>query len=855
MQQYHRIKAKYPDALLLFRVGDFYEAMGEDAVKVSQILDILLTKRSHTSVELAGFPHHALDIHVPKLVRAGYRVAICDQLEAAGNTKGLVKRGVTELITPGLSYHDQVLDKKHNNYLASIHVTKDVLGIALLDISTGEFLVAQGSQAYIDKLVQSFAPSEVLFSKAHKSELLALLKDTCNFYTMEDWAYHLDYAEEKLNKHFSTATLKGFGIENMPEGIVAAGAILRYLEETEHHSVKHIRSIARLPEERYVWLDKFTIRNLELIRGQQKDSVPLIDVIDHTVTPMGTRLLRKWLLLPLKELSAIQKRLSIVEAFVKDPALTKDSFNCLRQMGDLERLISKIAAKRANPREMLGLGRALQQIGPIQKHLKLCACALVSQLSERLHPCDYLLGQIDKTVKPNPPVAINRGNFIKTGVHEELDELRQIAHSSKEYLQRILDKEREKTGITSLKIGYTKVFGYYLEVTHVHKDKVPSEWVRKQTLVKSERYVTEELYGYEAKILHAEERMQQLEYQIYQDLLESAIDYVPQVQQNAQILAQLDCYLSFARQAVTKHYVKPIINDSYVIDIRAGRHPTIEENLPPGQSYIPNDAYLDNQAQQIAIVSGPNMAGKSAYLRQVAINVLMAHIGSFVPAEKASIGLVDKIFTRVGASDNLARGESTFMVEMTETASIINNLSQRSLVLMDEIGRGTSTYDGIAIAWAIVEYLNQYTRHKPKIIFATHYHELSRLSAELKGVKNFNVAVKKVDQKILFLRKLQKGSSAHSFGIEVAEMAGLPGEIIQRAYQIMEHLAKERQEHQQAIGTLPKKVYQLTLFQADPAFAKVKSMLTTLDINALSPVEAMIKLSQLKAALDEKSDE
>ena len=857
MKQYSQVKAKYPGALLLFRVGDFYETFGEDAIKASKILNIVLTKRSNGSaaaVELAGFPHHALDTYLPKLVKAGHRVAICDQLEDPKLVQGIVKRGVTELVTPGLAYNDHVLDQKHNNYLASLYFDQEQLGIAFLDVSTGEFLMAQGEASYVDKLVQSFNPPEIILSKKQQQDFQALFKDQYNSHCLEEWVYHFDYAYELLNEHFGTTSLKGFGIEKLPSGIIAAGAVLRYLEETEHKEVKHIVSIARIEEDKYVWLDRFTIKNLELLYPQQEEGVPLIEVLDKTVTPMGARLMKKWVVLPLKDMHAIQKRLDTVEVLVKDPTLWQNILQALKQVGDLERLISKVSVGRATPRELLALKKALQQIAPIQRQLQSSAQELLVKLSEQLHRCDFLLAKIEKTLQENPPLVTNQGGLIQDGIHEELDELRKVAHTGKDYLIQIQQKESKHTGIPSLKVAYNKVFGYYLEVTNVHKEKVPANWIRKQTLVNAERYVTEELKHYEDKIVHAEERLTALEQKLYQELVSHAAEFVPQIQQNARVLAQLDCYLSFAQEARKNHYTKPIVNDSKAIDIKAGRHPVIEQQLPLDERYVPNDIYLDNDTQQIIIITGPNMAGKSALLRQVALIVLMAQIGAFVPAERASIGLIDKVFTRVGASDNLAKGESTFMTEMTETASIMHNLSNRSLVLMDEIGRGTSTYDGISIAWSIVEYLHNHPKYHAKTLFATHYHELNQLAEELVRVKNFNVAVKEVNNKVLFLRQLRAGGSAHSFGIHVAQLAGMPMQVVHRANEIMHLLEQDQSRHQnqEKIKHIPANNYQLSLFEADPAFAQAKALFRNLDVNATSPVEALLKLSELKALFDKK---
>lgn len=855
MKQYNQVKAQYPGALLLFRVGDFYETFGEDAIKTSKILDIVLTKRSNggaSAVELAGFPHHSLDTHLPKLIKAGHRVAICDQLEDPKLAKGIVKRGVTELVTPGLAFNDQVLDQRYNNYLASLYCDKDELGIAFLDVSTGEFLVAQGTMSYVDKLVQSFKPSEIISSKKQQKAFQTFFKDQCSSHFLEEWVYQFDYAYELLNGHFGTASLKGFGIEQFPLGIIAAGAVLRYLEETEHKQIKHITSIARLEEDKYVWLDRFTIRNLELLEPQQEEGVSLIHVLDKTVTPMGARLMKKWVVLPLKDIHVIRRRLDTVEVLVKNPTIGQNILQALKQVGDLERLISKVSVGRANPRELLALKKALQQIAPIQRQLQSSAHELLLKLSEQLHRCDYLLEKIEKTLQENPPLLTNQGGLIREGFHSELDALKQIAHTGKDYLVEIQQKESKKTGIASLKVAYNKIFGYYLEVTHTHKTKVPANWIRKQTLVNAERYVTEELKHHEEKIAHAEERLTILEQKLYQELVSNAADFVPQIQQNARVLAQLDCYLSFAQEARKRHYTKPVVNDDKVIEIQAGRHPVIEQQLPLDERYVPNDIYLDNTTQQVIIITGPNMAGKSALLRQVALIVLMTQIGAFVPADSASIGLVDKVFTRVGASDNLARGESTFMTEMTETASIMHNLSDRSLVLLDEIGRGTSTYDGISIAWSIVEYLHNHTKCRAKTLFATHYHELNQLADGLERVKNFHVVVKEVNKKVLFLRQLRAGGSAHSFGIHVAQMAGMPAQVVHRAHTLMHHLEQEKSQQrlQEKIQNIPANNYQLSLFEADPAVAQIKALLKDLDINVISPMEALLKLSELKVLFD-----
>jgi len=854
MKQYNEIKAKYPGSLLLFRVGDFYETFGEDAVKASKLLDIVLTKRANgaaSAVELAGFPHHALDTYLPKLIKAGHRVAICDQLEDPKSVKGIVKRGVTELVTPGLSFHDAVLERRHNNYLASLYFEKELVGIAFLDVSTGEFLTAQGKATYVDKLMQGFQPAEVIISKKQKATFQSFSKEDYPSYALEDWVYQPDYAQEKLNEHFGSASIKGFGIENLPLGVIASGAILRYLEETEHKEKKHITSIARIEEDKYVWLDKFTIRNLEILQPQQDGGVSLIEVLDKTVTPMGARLMKKWLVLPLKDIQAIQKRLDIVDLFCQNASLWESILQELKQISDLERLISKVSVGRATPRDLLALQKALHHTLPIQNYLQTSQHELLVKLSQQLHNCEYLAEKIRKTLQDNPPLSVTQGNLIREGIDSELDELRKIAYQGKDYLLQLQQKEIKNTGINSLKIAYNKVFGYYLEVTNVHKSKVPASWIRKQTLVNAERYVTEELKTYEEKILQAESKMLEIEQRLYQQLLDSALEFVPQILQNAKILAQIDCYLTFAQEARKHQYTKPILADHKKIIIKNGRHPVIEQQLPIDVSYVPNDIYLDNETQQVIVITGPNMAGKSALLRQVALIVLMAQIGSFVPASQAEIGLVDKIFTRVGASDNLALGESTFMVEMTETASIMHNLSDRSLIVMDEIGRGTSTYDGISIAWSIIEYLHNHSKYKAKTLFATHYHELNQLADQLERVKNFNVSVKEVAGKIIFLRKLKEGGSEHSFGIHVAQLAGMPTQVVERASEILGHLehGKKRIENKAKIKTIPAKTYQLALFEADPGIEKAKTLLKQLDIDTLAPIEALLKLKELQESL------
>ncbi len=854
MKQYNAIKAKYPGALLLFRVGDFYETFGEDAVITARVLDIVLTKRGNGSaseVELAGFPHHALDSYLPKLVRAGYRVAICDQLEDPRFVKGIVKRGVTELVTPGVSFNDNVLDTRRNNFLASVFYRKQ-WGIAFLDISTGEFLVAQGDEPYVLKLLQSFSPAEILYSKAQRNTCSTKLDPKIPSFAIDDWVYTIEFAEEKLQRQFNVSTLRGFGIEGMPEAILAAGAVLHYLESTEHQNNTHITSIARIEEDRYVWLDKFTIRNLELLNTPFEGGVPLIEILDSTVTPMGARLMRRWLLLPLKSKEEIEKRLEAVEVLYGNEQLAEKIREQLQQVGDLERLAAKVAAGRISPRELVQLNKFLQRIEPLRLLLNSTGNKVMADRAMQLHTCEVLTERLQKELRPDAPPQTGQGNIINDGVHEELDELRKIAYSGKDYLIQIQKREAERTGIGSLKISYNKVFGYYLEVSNAHKSKVPSDWIRKQTLVNAERYITEELKAYEEKILHAEEKLLIIEQQLFRDLVQFTAGFVSHIQQNARTLAALDCLMSFAQVARANRYVRPDINDSLTIDIRNGRHPVIEKQLPPGEPYVPNDVYLDADKQQILVITGPNMAGKSALLRQTALIVLMAQTGCFVPADKASIGLVDKIFTRVGASDNLSRGESTFMVEMIETASILNNLSARSLILMDEIGRGTSTYDGVSIAWAIVEYLHEHPQYRPRTLFATHYHELNQLAEDFVRVKNFNVSVKEAGDKIIFMRKLKEGGSEHSFGIHVAQMAGIPNKVVLRANEVLRFLERQHSKKDRAakMQDVPKPAtYQMSLFEADPAMKKIQEMLQGIDINTISPVEALLKLNEILSAL------
>lgn len=864
MKQYNAIKARYPGALLLFRVGDFYETFGQDAIAASKVLDIVLTKRGNGSaseIELAGFPHHALDTYLPKLVRAGHRVAICDQLEDPRFVKGIVKRGVTELVTPGLSFNDNVLERKQNNFLGSVVTVKNSMGVAFLDVSTGEFYAAQGTENYILKLIQGFAPAELIFSKQSREKFESLFGEEYCTFALDDWVYGYDYAYEKLVNQFKTASLKGFGIDGLGEAIIAAGAILHYLEDTEHKDTSHIAAISRIDEDKYVWLDKFTIRNLEIIHSQQDGGVPLIDVLDRTITPMGSRQLHKWMILPLKEKSAIDERLQVVTMLHQNAELAEKIGDCLKHIADLERLISKVAVNRINPREMIQLKRSLNCIPPIKQLLSGQPSEELQKMGDQLYGCEFLLEKIGKELRDDVSIASNQGGLIKEGVDAELDELRKIAFSGKDYLLHIQKREIERTGINSLKISYNKVFGYYLEVSNANKDKVPSDWIRKQTLVNAERYITEELKVYEEKILHAEEKLVVIEQRIFHELVNHAADFIPQIQQNARIIALLDCLLSFATVARVNRYVRPEINESLIIDIRSGRHPVIEKQLPVGESYVPNDIHLDSDSQQVLIITGPNMAGKSALLRQTALIVLMAQMGSFVPAEAASVGIVDKVFTRVGASDNLSRGESTFMVEMTETASILNNLSSRSLILMDEIGRGTSTYDGVSIAWAIVEYLHNlagaHKDCKPKTLFATHYHELNQLAEDLPRVKNFNVSVKEVGDKIIFMRKLKEGGSEHSFGIHVAQLAGMPNRVVFRANEILHFLEKDKHknENRKKLNEVPKTTMQMNLFEADPRFKQIQEMLTKVDINTISPVEALLKLNEVISVLNKKQSD
>ncbi|MEP5611465.1 MAG: DNA mismatch repair protein MutS [Cyclobacteriaceae bacterium] len=856
MKQYNAIKGKYPGALLLFRVGDFYETFGEDAVKASKTLDIVLTKRANGSaseMELAGFPHHSMDTYLPKLVRAGYRVAICDQLEDPKGVKGIVKRGVTELVTPGLSLNDNVLEQKKNNYLASLYKTKETCGIAFLDLSTGEFMVSSGSDEYVDKLIQGFQPSEIVYSKNSRDWFQEQYSDSYSSYALEDWIFSQDYGYEKLTNQFKVKNLKGYGIEDLSSGVIAAGAVLFYLDETEHRQTDHISSISRIDENKYVWLDRFTVRNLELVLSTQPDGVSLLDTLNATLTPMGGRMLRKWMVLPLKSKSEIDERLNIVDTLIENEELSDLTQDHLEQIGDLERLAGKVATSRINPRELLQLKKSLSNIQPISEAIK--KVKPFKRFHGALYPCTELIDRLEKEISDDAPLLLHLGNVVADGVDESLDELRKISSSGKGYLEDIRNREIERTGISSLKIAYNKVFGYYLEVSNTHKDKVPEEWIRKQTLVNAERYITEELKTYEEKILNAESQIQVIEQNLFNEVVAFAKTYIDGIQSNARIIAQIDCLSCFAHQATKHNYCKPSISEDKTLDIKEGRHPVIEGTLASGEDYIPNDIFLDNESQQVMIITGPNMAGKSALLRQVALITLMAQMGSFVPAGYAKIGLVDKVFTRVGASDNLSRGESTFMVEMTETASILNNLSDRSLVLMDEIGRGTSTYDGISIAWSIVEHLHNHPKFKAKTLFATHYHELNELAKDLPRVKNFNVSVKELENKVIFMRKLVEGGSEHSFGIHVAQMAGMPNEIVIRANDILKHLEKEKlaDSDRDKLQDMPVEQFQMNLFEADPRFEKVLDILRNVDINATSPVEALLRLNEMKELLKNKT--
>ena len=855
MKQYNAIKAKYPDALLLFRVGDFYETFGKDAIKAAKILDIILTKRgagSESEIELAGFPHHSINTYLPKLVKAGHRVAICDQLEDPKQTKTIVKRGVTELVTPGVSFNDEVLHSKSNNFLAAVYFGK-YIGVSFLDVSTGEFLTSQGNAEYIDKLLQNFNPSEVLISKQKRTEFSEVFGNNFHTFYQEDWIFQDDYANQMLCNHFNTKTLKGFGIADLYEGIVASGAIMHYLAETQHNKLQHITSINRIAEDEYVWMDKFTIRNLELYHSTNQNAVTLLNVIDKTISPMGGRLLKRWLALPLKNVKKIKSRHEVVQFLLDENTLLQKIQHQIKQIGDIERLISKVATAKVSPREVIQLKNSLEAIVPIKSLAANCKNEALQQIGNSLQSCEALREKIKETLNEDAPVNILKGNTISSEFSSELKELRDLAFSGKNYLDKMLKRESERTGITSLKIASNNVFGYYIEVRHTHKDKVPEDWIRKQTLVSAERYITEELKEYEAKILGAEERILAIEQQLFSELVNWLSTYIKPVQQNAHLIGQLDCLCGFAQLAKGNKYVYPIIDNSFDLDIRDGRHPVIEKQLPLGESYIANDLFLDRETQQIIMITGPNMSGKSAILRQTALIVLLAQIGSFVPAKSARIGLIDKIFTRVGASDNISMGESTFMVEMNETASILNSISERSLVLLDEIGRGTSTYDGISIAWAISEFLHEHPS-RSKTLFATHYHELNEMSETFERIKNFNVSVKELKDNVLFLRKLVEGGSAHSFGIHVAKMAGMPQQVIHRANKILKQLEKSHssEELTDKVKSL-KDEMQLSFFNLDdPLLEEIKDEILHLDINTLTPVEALMKLNEIKRMLHKK---
>ncbi|MBX9891706.1 MAG: DNA mismatch repair protein MutS [Chitinophagaceae bacterium] len=864
MQQHRAIKQKYPDAVLLFRVGDFYETFGEDAIIAARVLGITLTKRNNgaaASSELAGFPHHALDTYLHKLVKAGYRVAICDQLEDPKMVKGIVKRGVTEMVTPGVATNDKLLEHNSNNFLAAVHMDGEHFGLAFLDISTGEFFVAEGNQEYADKLLQSLKPAEVIFQRSHQKAFKEVFGTRFYTYTLESWIFDLPFATESLLKHFQTHSLKGFGIEHLSHATIAAGAILYYLKETEHPNLQHITNVQRIEQEEHLWMDKFTIRNLELLHTGNDQGWSLLKVLDNTISPMGARLLRRWIVLPLRDQQKINERLEAVAYLIKETDLRKQLQPWIKQCGDVERLVSKIPLKKINPREVLHLAKGLQHVEWIQEACKKASNPYLLRLADAINPCHFIQQKILNEIQENPPAMVNKGDVIKAGIHAELDELRSIASGGKEYLVRIQQAEAERTGISSLKIGFNNVFGYYLEVINAHKDKVPADWIRKQTLTNAERYITPELKQYEEKITGAEEKILRIESELYDQLLLALQDYIAAIQINGHVLAVLDCLCCFADNAIRFNYKKPELHDGLALELIASRHPVIEQHLPAGENYIDNDINLDPDQQQIIILTGPNMSGKSAILRQTALITLMAHMGSFVPAASAKIPLTDKIFTRVGASDNLSGGESTFMVEMNETASIINNVSARSLILLDEIGRGTSTYDGISIAWSMVEYLHNHQFHA-KILFATHYHELNELEAQLPRVKNYHITNKEIGNKIIFLRKLAPGGSTHSFGIHVARMAGMPPAVIQRANEILEQLEDKHvgdaqtsgQPHtkdlSKAVQQLSAPKMQLSIFDAhSETFDEIRTLLNNIDINRLTPVEALMKLNEIKGKL------
>lgn len=865
MDQYNKVKKKYPDAILLFRVGDFYETFGSDAVTASKVLGIVLTSRNNggNDTELAGFPYHSLDLYLPRLVRAGYRVAICEQLEKPSPLKKIVRRGVTEVITPGVAVDDKLLDHRSNNFLAALYFgRKDDFGVAFLDISTGEFLVSEGDWTYIDKLLQGFNPSEVIFSKDRRKQFEARFGEKFYLYTLDEWVFTTDYAREKLLKHFEVQNLKGFGVEDMELGQIAAGAALHYLESTENKNLKHISSITRIHQDRYVWLDRFTIRNLELLSSPHETGVSLLKILDQTVSPMGARLLKKWMVLPLKSKAAIDSRLEMVAYFLENDENARTVEQYLRQMGDLERLISKVPLGKVNPRELVQLKKALMAVAPLRAMLTSTGHDELAKIADGLNPCPGLVERIAKQIVDEPPVNLSKGGVIADGFSTELDELRHVITHAKELLQGIQEAEIERSGIPSLKIGFNSVFGYYLEVTNKYKNQTPPEWMRKQTLANAERFITEELKTLEAKILGAEERILDLEDRLFQELVLDLNDYIQPVQHNATLLARLDCIIAFAKVATRHQYCRPQLSEGLEIDIREGRHPVIEQQLPLGELYVPNDVYLDHEHQQILMITGPNMAGKSALLRQTALICLMAQMGAYVPAKSAHLGILDKVFTRVGASDNISSGESTFMVEMNETASIMNNISDRSLILLDEIGRGTSTYDGISIAWSIAEYLHNNPLARPKTLFATHYHELNELSEKFSRIKNYHVATKEVGQKVIFLRKLTAGGSQHSFGIHVAKMAGMPKMIVERANHILEQLEQKSINQESIHGDGPNvekpktkqistEALQLSIFETvDPIAGQIKSLLQEVDINTMTPIDCMLKLRELKGMIE-----
>ena len=857
MKQYNAIKVKYPDAMLLFRVGDFYETFGEDAKKAAGVLGIILTKRgagSDSETALAGFPHHSLNTYLPKLVKAGMRVAICDQLENPKMTKTIVKRGVTELITPGVSLNDEVLQSKSNNFLAAVHFGKRLLGVSFLDVSTGEYLLAQGNEEYIDKLLQNFNPSEVLVQKQFKKKFKELFENRFYTFFLDDWVFQKEYSVDSLHNHFGVNSLRGFGVQEIPEGIIAAGAVLYYLSETQHSNLKHIQNISRIAEDKYIWMDRFTVRNLELYHASSHNAVTLLDVIDKTISPMGGRLLKRWLALPLKDVKKIQHRHELVKHFIENDSFSETIKFQLHQISDIERLVSKVATGKISPRELVLLKNSLKAILPVKKEALTSKNTSVNKLGNEILDCAEVILKIDTALFDEAPVNINKGNAIANGVSEELDELRAISTSGKEYLDNMLARESKKTAIPSLKIAFNNVFGYYIEVRNTHRDKVPEEWIRKQTLVNAERYITEELKEYETKILGAEEKIQELERQLFLRLIQEIIEFIEPIQQNAKIIAQIDCLLSFAVLAISNNYIRPIVDQSTEIEIKNGRHPVIEKQLPIGEEYIANDVVLNRSQQQIIMITGPNMSGKSAILRQTALIVLLAQMGSYVPAQNARIGVVDKIFTRVGASDNISMGESTFMVEMNETASILNNISDRSLVLLDEIGRGTSTYDGISIAWAIAEYLHEHPS-RAKTLFATHYHELNEMTLTFERIKNFNVSVKELKDTIVFLRKLVSGGSNHSFGIHVAKLAGMPNQVIHRASKILKQLEKNQtsEEVKETLKEVQQDEMQLSFFQLDdPLLEDLREEILTTNLDTLTPIEALMKLNEIKRMLIKK---